>query len=50
MPLKQGKSRKIISKNISEMVKAGHPQDQAVAAALSTARGGKKMGKGKGKK
>lgn len=38
MPLAKGKSKKIISKNISEMVSAGHPKDQAIAAALSTAR------------
>jgi hypothetical protein len=38
MPLKKGKSKSVISSNISEMVHAGHPRRQAVAAALSTAR------------
>ncbi len=38
MPLTPGKSRSVISSNIREMIHAGHPQAQAVAAALSTAR------------
>lgn len=38
MPLKPGKSPKVVSQNISEMVASGHPHEQAVAAALSNAR------------
>ena len=38
MPLSKGSSRETISKNIKEMVSSGHPQNQAVAAALSNAR------------
>jgi hypothetical protein len=38
MPLKTGRSRAAISRNIREMEKAGHPHDQAVAAAMRTAR------------
>jgi hypothetical protein len=36
--LKKGSSKKTVSKNIKEMVAAGHPQKQAVAASLNTAR------------
>ena len=38
MPLKKGKSKKVISENIQEMIAAGHPQKQAVAASLNQAR------------
>lgn len=38
MPLAAGKSQSVISGNIREMIHAGHPRDQAIAAALNTAR------------
>ena len=44
MPLQPGKSQEIISSNISEMVRAGHAQDQAVAAALNKSREAKAEG------
>jgi len=37
MPLKKGRSDKVVSSNISELVHSGRPQDQAIAIALSEA-------------
>lgn len=37
MPLKKGKSKAVISENIREMMHAGHPQKQAIAAAMRQA-------------
>lgn len=37
MPLKSGSDERTISSNIGELVKAGHPQNQAVAIAYRMA-------------
>ena len=44
MPLKQGKSKKVISANISELVHSGRSKKQSVAIAMSHAGKSKKKG------
>lgn len=45
MPLMKGSSSATISENIREMMNAGHPQDQAIAAAYRMAGKSKKKKK-----
>lgn len=51
MPLKKGKSKKVVSENISELRGAGYKPKQALAIALDSARksGKKKPKPSKGK-
>lgn len=45
MPLEKSSSKEAVSKNIHEMLYAGHPKAQAVAAALRNQDEAKKEGK-----
>jgi hypothetical protein len=50
MPLKHGKSEKVIGENIAELRHAGHPEDQAIAIAESEAGNSKPKKKRKSEK
>lgn len=50
MPLKAGKSKKVVSENIKTEMQHGKPQKQAIAIAMSKAGKMKPTDKTKGKK
>ena len=47
MPLKKGKSKKVIGRNISELRRFGYPEKQSVAIAMNKAGKSKKIKKAK---
>lgn len=49
MPIKKGKSKAVVSSNISELMHSGRPQKQAIAISMHSASKGKPKPKG-GKK
>lgn len=42
MPLKKGRSKKVISENIAELIRSGRKKDQAIAIAMEKAGKSKK--------
>ncbi len=46
MPLEEGSTRDVVSRNISELRKTGRPQKQSVAIALANARKAKRGKRG----
>ena len=47
MPLKKGKSNKVVSSNIKKLMDEGYPQKQAIAISLENAGKSKKSSKKK---
>lgn len=45
MPLKKGRSRKVVGENIAELERSGRPREQAIAIALRKAGKAKRSGK-----
>lgn len=45
MPLERSASKEAFSRNVSDMIRAGHPRAQAVAAAYSTQRRARRKGR-----
>jgi len=45
MPLEEGSTRDVVSRNVSELRKSGRPEKQSVAIALSNARKSKRGGR-----
>lgn len=45
MPLKKGKSKQIISSNIAELQRSGHPKNQSIAIAYSEVKAHKRKKK-----
>jgi len=40
MPLEKGRSKKVVSNNISKLIDEGKPKDQAIAIALNSKKDG----------
>jgi len=50
VPLRKGASQKVVSSNISELMKSGRPQKQSIAIALEQQRKFKKKDRQHGKR